>query len=91
MITQTLYLVLTPFSDTPRIKENPMKYSEGYTLLAEHEVTLPLPVFDATALRIKGMEDEITRTEAESYATVTALRGAIQELLAITYQPEEDV
>jgi len=56
---------------------------DSYILLGSHDVELEIPDVDEKQLMVAKLESQIAGLQADSECKITALRGQIQELLAI--------
>lgn len=65
--------------------------SSGYTRVGTAEIKVTIASTEVlVSNKISSLEAEILAIEGEAEAKVTKVRGQIQQLLAITYQPAEE-
>lgn len=87
-ITQTLYIVLPPYSEKPMILTSDMA-EYGYAVLGTEEITLAVPQIDPRAQFIDALEKKAESIKAETQVKLNRISDEIRRLQALEHDGGE--
>lgn len=80
-ITKTLYMSVSQYSNELMIADFDM--GEKYPIVGTFEVEITVPDFDPVALKVKALENQLARMNADNHAATENIKSQIKNLLAI--------
>lgn len=80
-ITKTLYMSVSQYSNELMIADFDM--GKNYPIVGTFEVEITVPDFDPVALKVKVLENQLARMNADHHVATENIKSQIKNLLAI--------